>query len=780
MGVVVYLATDLFREDSVARVQEMNKDVADSLSDQVFSVFKDSSDKMTLMAETVSQSKGKGITLDGQALIQNVLKSNDELLSFAVYSVDAKTGYSEIFFATTSEVLAEFDAKLSDLKTKPLPQLVNAIAKNPEALGIVNTSPTFKKPMLTIGFLTKESPLTHTRWLLRADLRQEPLLKLFAKRPMITAYLVDKEGNLLVHPNTQLVLNRYNVSSFPIVQRYKEAKINNEQMEFDDEQGVSFLGAYKTLGVGSTAVVAQVETGKALAAITRVQYRSLLVTAIVVGLAFILNFIFSQSMTSPLGVLFRATEKIAEGNFDVKLEPSSNDEIGALTSAFKKMATGLEERDKLKSTFSKFHSKEIASRILSGEIKLGGERKMATVFFSDIRGFTTLSETMSPDEVLGMLNEYMTEMVKVIYKHHGVVDKYVGDAIMALWGVPNAGSQDAFNAVSAALEMRSVLKDFNRKRRSRNQPEIKIGMGIHTGDVVAGNMGSEERLEYTVIGDNVNQAARIESANKECESDLLISDATCALVKSRGVVVGPAFSIRVKGKSQTLTVHQVIGVKTSQGLQTELSPAEQQAINSGSKTKVIEFSASVSTNLGSNEASASRPAIPPVPVESEWFLMRDSSQGEPEGPYSLHQLKVISGQAGFAYDRAYAFRDGDGHMTPLTQVPGLSRRTHSPNRSVNLPPPQPEMAAEAESNEWYVYGDESTTYGPYSLEQLQQALLGGNITRTTHVWSQGMDKWIYAHQVPNFDRRSSLDMPSVGTGSSPTPPMPPGIRKKIG
>jgi adenylate cyclase len=782
MGVVVYVATDLFREDSVTRVQETNKDVAASLSQQVFNIFKDTSSKMTLMAETVADSHEKGITPEVEAFIQNILKSNDELLSFGIYNVDPAVGYTEVFFATTNEVLAELDTRLEDLKNKPLPQIENAIAKAPESVGIVNTSPLFKKPVLTMGFLTKENPLTHSRWLLRADLRQEPLIKLFGSRAGLSAYLIDKEGNLLVHSNPQLILQRYNVSIYPIVQRFREGKIDNQEMEFEDEQGTSFLGAYKSLGVGNSAVVAQVETSKALAAITRVQYRSVLVTGIVVGIAFVLNFIFSQSMTNPLKTLFLATEKIAEGKFDFKLQVESNDEIGALTRAFKKMTIGLEERDRLKSTFSKFHSKEIAQKILSGEIKLGGERKMATVFFSDIRGFTSLSETMSPDEVLAMLNEYMTEMVKIIYKHGGVVDKYVGDAIMALWGVPNAGASDAFNAVSAALEMRKALKEFNRRRRSRNQSEIKIGIGIHTGEVVAGNMGSNERLEYTVIGDNVNQASRIESANKDYGSDILISDATSALVQNRAVV-GPAFSIHVKGKISDLNVHQLVGLKTAEGIQTDLNQAQQSEMLASAPMKIecadLDENTSASLMAGPRVQASEKPEK----VPATFYLLRTSQSQDPEGPFTASQLKVISSQAGFQFDDAYAFREGDSQTTPLAQVPGLSRRVGGPQKGISVPPPPEEMIMKAQADEWFLYGDESTTYGPYTVTQLQQGILGGNITRTSYVWRQGFEKWIYVYQVPGFDRRTEApSFEPVSTGSDEATQMGalPHFPKKLG
>src|SRR5690606_32137592 len=140
-----------------------------------------------------------------------------------------------------------------------------------------------------------------------------------------------------------------------------------------------------------------------------------------------------------------------------------------------------------------------------------------------------------------------TAMVKIIFKRSGVVDKYIGDAILAVWGVPEGQPKDAYNAVRACLEMRDYMKNFNKKRKAMGQNEIHIGMGLHSGEVLAGNIGSTERLEYTVIGDTVNQASRIEGATKTLSADLLISDSTLTLVGQEGIVAGPPISIKVKG-----------------------------------------------------------------------------------------------------------------------------------------------------------------------------------------------------------------------------------------
>ncbi|MBK9294391.1 MAG: DUF4339 domain-containing protein [Oligoflexia bacterium] len=766
IGTVMTVSTDLFKEESLTRVQESNKDLAESLATQSFEVLKKAAEQATFVVQALSQSK---------EVAQNIFRTYDDLIGVGIFKMTQNNSYEELAFFNKDEILAEFDITLQNYKSMPMPYLVDAVLKNKnQDIFIKNISSIFKKPVLSVFFFTQENAQTKEKWLVRADIRQDTLIKLFSKKPKTDAYLLDSDGNLLVHSDAKLVLNRYNFSSYPIVQKIREGKLNNHQMEFQNDQGVSFLGAFKKTNFANTAVVTQVEKDYALSALERVQYRTLLVTAIIVGLAFLLNYMFSHSMTSPLGMLYRATEKIAQGQFDVKLNVKSSDEIGALTVAFSKMAQGLQERDKLKTTFNKFHSKEIAQKILHGEMKLGGEKKTATVFFSDIRGFTSLSEKMSPDEVVHMLNEYMTEMVKIIQKHKGVVDKYVGDAIMALWGVPESTSQDAPNCVRAALEMREAMIKFNQKRKAKALPELQIGIGIHTGEVLAGNIGSEERLEYTVIGDTVNQASRIESANKEFDSDILISDTTYALIKAHNFAIGPALEIKVKGKAEKIIVHQVVGTTDSSGnVNSALSHSAQEKI----KTQPEELKQKAQSNQ-----TQAMPNMPPdtssgmyqtgprqMPITHSghmpnhepadlWFLVKDvNAPNHIEGPYSVSQLKVVAAQPGIILSNVYVFKDGDPQMIPIIEMPGFSRR--APVRPLSMPmgislPPAHVMDT-AGPSEWYIYVSDTQTMGPYNMGQLEQMLLNQQITRTTYVWKQGMQNWMYLYQVPGFDRRAA-------------------------
>lgn len=199
----------------------------------------------------------------------------------------------------------------------------------------------------------------------------------------------------------------------------------------------------------------------------------------------------------------------------------------------------------------RYFSPNVASEISESESILsspGGKIQKVTVLFTDIRGFTSLSEKLSPDEVLQFLSEYHEILVNIIFKHNGTLDKFIGDAVMATFGTPRSSGNDAMNAVSAALEMNEALEKFNAERRSRGLFQIHHGIGIHTGNALVGNIGTKERLEYTVIGDTVNTANRIESACKELGKTLLISYETAQEIQPF-LKTEEAGRVRMKGKS---------------------------------------------------------------------------------------------------------------------------------------------------------------------------------------------------------------------------------------
>jgi len=190
------------------------------------------------------------------------------------------------------------------------------------------------------------------------------------------------------------------------------------------------------------------------------------------------------------------------------------------------------EDKRMRATMARYMTAEVAEQVLAeGESALGGRSAAATILFSDIQGFTAIAERLGPQDTVSMLNEYFTEMVEIVFEYNGILDKYIGDAIMAVFGTPFPSPDDADNAVRVAVRMQRVLASMNRKRQEVGQPPFEVRIGISSGDVVAGNIGSARRMDYTVIGDGVNTAARLESANKQLGTRILISGSTRELLR---------------------------------------------------------------------------------------------------------------------------------------------------------------------------------------------------------------------------------------------------------
>jgi len=206
------------------------------------------------------------------------------------------------------------------------------------------------------------------------------------------------------------------------------------------------------------------------------------------------------------------------------------------------------------SNFQRYFAPDLAKQIAehSEEVKLGGAKRPVVIFFSDIRGFTSMSENMAPDDVAQLLGEYFNEMVDIVFRHGGTLDKFIGDAIMALWGAPLASEDDAEKAMRAAIDMQRALVPLNEHWKATGKPEIAIGIGINFGEVFAGNIGSEQRMEYTVLGDAVNTASRL--CSNAGRGEIMISEPLFRRLKTAPPVEARE-PIKVKGKAQAVPIY---------------------------------------------------------------------------------------------------------------------------------------------------------------------------------------------------------------------------------
>ncbi len=269
--------------------------------------------------------------------------------------------------------------------------------------------------------------------------------------------------------------------------------------------------------------------------------------------------------TRGLHDVHQAVRRLGEGRLDTQVAPvrglGASDELVALGRGVNELAEKLREREKLRSSFARYVSQQVMDTVLSNPdgAKLEGQRRRVTLLFADIRGFTTLSESMRPEQVVALLNEYFEAMIDVILRNGGTLDKFIGDGIMAFFGAPGDDPLQEEHAVRAAVEMQEALAGLRAKWKAEGKPEVRIGVGVHSGAAIVGNIGSSQRMQYTAVGDTVNVASRLESATKELGVEVLVSEST--FDGCRGAVkLARLGEIHVKGRGAPVAVYGVEGV----------------------------------------------------------------------------------------------------------------------------------------------------------------------------------------------------------------------------
>ena len=553
---IITIASLFFRNDNKKRIDENNLRLATVTALTTRGDFSAIDEKARFIASThLATVSGNGAHAEKP---ENFLSTDEDILYIALagikdekidihadalspYATDIQRGYAGIYPAIQSDLLL-FKECLKGLTM------------------VHNASGGFNSPVIMLG-IPRGVDSSGAPEIIIVYARMRRFLEIVRSPDITKTFIVNGTGELLAHYDSSLIKTRTSMSTLPIVDMMKKSSLDNGLMRYRTDDGSYYLGSFKKTGYSDTAVIATVPEARAYEAVYRILKRNILITIITLTLSIMVIYFFARSLTTPIRKLVDAARRIETGDFLVSIDNKPGDEIGLLAETFEEMGRGLAEREKMKDAFGKFVSKEIAELVLRDEIKLGGERKTATIFFSDIRAFTAMSEKLEPEEVVEFLNDYMTRMVKCINATYGVVDKFIGDAIMAVWGTPVSRGNDTENAIDAALMMRAALQEFNRGRGGSKRPVVRIGCGINTGPVLAGQIGSQERMEYTVIGDTVNLASRVETLTKPFGTDILISQDAYDIVSELYSVV-PMQKIRVKGKSEPQQVYAVLGKKS--------------------------------------------------------------------------------------------------------------------------------------------------------------------------------------------------------------------------
>jgi class 3 adenylate cyclase len=348
--------------------------------------------------------------------------------------------------------------------------------------------------------------------------------RVISRNPDVTSFIIyDQAGKILVDPSQSGLIFSQNAD--PLGARLLGLRQGQSYSEW--QAGQLLAGRAVILGnrpIG--AVVVGLSTEPLDQKILTITLQGVSLGLITLSVGFLLTFFFARQISIPLMELANVASRMAKGNFSLRVAEKSQDEIGRLANAFNEMATGLQEREWLKDMFGRFVSQEVAEAIRNGQVILEGENRTVSVLFCDIRDFTDFSERHTPQEVVALLNEFLPLVVHAAQKHDGTVNKFGGDSTLIIYGAPHEVQDNALKAVLTALEIRQSVQKLN-LRLSKMGEALRVGVGINTGVALAGAVGPMERQEYTVVGNTVNLAARIDGLNKQFpQHDILISSWT--------------------------------------------------------------------------------------------------------------------------------------------------------------------------------------------------------------------------------------------------------------
>jgi class 3 adenylate cyclase len=272
--------------------------------------------------------------------------------------------------------------------------------------------------------------------------------------------------------------------------------------------------------------------------------------------ALIVGVLLARRVTGPISALTGGVARVAAGDLSQSLPVRSSDEIGQLTRAFNEMLEGLRQRDFIRDTFGRYVSPEVARTLLESPegLRLGGEKREVTILMSDLRGYTHFAERGSPEDVMEVLNAYLAQMADIVIAHGGTINEFIGDAILAVFGAPIAHPDHAERAAAAALAMQGAMTEINRAHADRGLPRFEMGIGINTGEAVVGNIGSEQRAKYAVVGSAVNLAARVEGCT--VGGQIFLSPSTWERLRDL-VEVGVPVPVELKGIAEPLMLYEL-------------------------------------------------------------------------------------------------------------------------------------------------------------------------------------------------------------------------------
>ncbi len=427
---------------------------------------------------------------------------------------------------------------------------------------------TYARPMFGTW---KENSEKYVKAVVTADISLERLNNFTnSKRVYETGFLsvISDKGTFVTNRNPRRVMrttvfDAADEAGHPQAKEYAAAMLTEESGFYDIGPGLtgidSFL-AFTRISPPSWTLAATLPKKELFAEIEALFQTTILLACAGIAMLLLVSILVARSISRPLRRMASETVKVAAGDLDIDLsDVQSADEVGQLARAFTKMTEGLKDRDRIKDTFGRYLTQEVVKRLLDSKdgLKLGGEIRELSIMMSDLRGFTALSSTMSPEQVIKFLNRYLGKMVEIILDHHGIIDEIIGDGILAFFGAPEALPNHPELAVACALKMQLAMAEINVQNEADGLPHLEMGVAVNTGEVVVGNIGSEKRAKYGAVGAQVNFTGRVESFT--VGGQVLISNGSYERLSEK-LDVRQILEVEMKGVPRKVKLYDIRGI----------------------------------------------------------------------------------------------------------------------------------------------------------------------------------------------------------------------------
>jgi len=564
---IITLATYFFKTDNKVRILETNLELVRVVELKVRADLNAVVDKGKQLALTLKQDFKFQQQRD--FFLEQFFKNDSNFIYLGVYKLnDDKIVPVEALYNTV------YLGKVS-LEKKDINDVIerNQVEFKKSFSGLstlINASQGFQEPIICISIPPLEDDDDKTNdVILVIMIKLEIILDAFKKSGITETFMVSGDGTVIAHHDPKLLLGGKNLIESPIVRGMLSSQTTNGQQSFEGEDGRRYLGSFQKLKYrfSNIGIISTIPEDKAFEAVYEIQERNIYIMIISLCTSLVVIVIFAKSLSSPILSLLDETVKISKGMFKLNIQRTTNDEVGILTDYFITMAKGLEEREKVKSILGSMIDPVVVQEAMNDLIALKrGSEKTITAFFSDVAGFSNISEQLKSVDLASLLNEYLSAMTLILQKHNGVLDKYIGDAIVGIFGAPVDVPNHSIKACHASLQMITKLSDLRdywvkNNLYSKEAQEMDVRIGLNTGPAKVGFMGTDNMGSFTMMGDTVNLAARLEAAGKDYGVNILISEMIKDNIQNE-FFIRELDLVRVKGKNEPVKLYELISTSS--------------------------------------------------------------------------------------------------------------------------------------------------------------------------------------------------------------------------